>query len=336
MTSALPRRKPLSARVLTKVPYAAAAYLVAVGAFCFAIWTADANPLTTLALFGPRWVVALPLLVFAPLAVFARSYWAGVLTVVAGVVVAGPITGGTASIGPIFTSDRPALARIRVVSWNMGGVKAGPAFRQFVEQTEPTIVACQESGLTADQMPKGWTVLGERGNTVATRSPIRFDAFLEFPSLGVGGRLDRYIIDTPDGELTLVDAHLPTARPGIETAIGTKFRDLSELRHIIAIRAEASRTARAWVGRADANVIVVGDFNMPVESRIYREDWSDFRNAFSEAGNGWGTTKQTSWFGIRIDHVLYTQPWRCRKAWIGPGMGSDHRPLVADLVLEDG
>ena len=80
--------------------------------------------------------------------------------------------------------------------------------------------------------------------------------------------------------------------------------------------------------------ILAGDFNMPVESRIYREFWGDFRDAFSAAGNGWGETKLTSWYGTRIDHVLYSPPWVCRRVSVGPPMGSDHCPLVADLARE--
>ena len=103
---------------------------------------------------------------------------------------------------------------------------------------------------------------------------------------------------------------------------------------MIQIRGEASRVARGWVGERSGNMILAGDFNMPVESRIYRDNWANFRNAFNEAGIGWGTTKQTRWYGIRIDHILFTSPWRCRKAWVGPAMGSDHRPMIAELALE--
>jgi endonuclease/exonuclease/phosphatase (EEP) superfamily protein YafD len=78
-------------------------------------------------------------------------------------------------------------------------------------------------------------------------------------------------------------------------------------------------------------MLLAGDFNMPVESRIYRQAWGSFRNAFDEAGIGWGQTKQTRWFGTRIDHILYSSHWRCRKSWVGPSMGSDHRPMIADL-----
>src|SRR5439155_5647959 len=77
-------------------------------------------------------------------------------------------------------------------------------------------------------------------------------------------------------------------------------------------------------------VLLAGDFNLPVESAIYRRSWSSFSNAFSTAGLGWGHTKLTSWHGVRIDHVLAGPGWQFRRCWVGPDVGSDHRPLIAE------
>jgi hypothetical protein len=132
----------------------------------------------------------------------------------------------------------------------------------------------------------------------------------------------------------LVNVHLPTVRYGVEKALGTNVRDLGPVRAAVEARARAARIVRARAGDPAPNLILAGDFNTPADGRIYQESWSAFRNAFTEAGTGWGLTKQTRWFGARIDHILYAPPWTCRSAWIGPPRGSDHRPLVADLVLE--
>jgi vancomycin resistance protein VanJ len=313
---------------------AAAALAVPLAAWAFLYFGADELPGATLLAFGPRWIVGLPLVVVLPLAVRVRSYWAVGLVVAAAIVVAGPVAGGQVGVGRWFEADRPALQQLRVVTWNAGGAKAGPSLRRFVDATGPSLLFCQESQLAEGDLPPGWKVLGEGGNKIATRLPARADGSLELWRLGAGGRLDRFVLQTPDGDVVLVNLHLPTPRPGIEAAIGSKFRDLGELRRMIEIRAEASRVALSWVGSPDAPLILAGDFNMPAESRIYRASWSGFRNAFSEVGIGWGTTKQTRWYGTRIDHVLYTPPWKCRRAWVGPSMGSDHRPVVADLALE--
>jgi endonuclease/exonuclease/phosphatase (EEP) superfamily protein YafD len=39
--------------------------------------------------------------------------------------------------------------------------------------------------------------------------------------------------------------------------------------------------------------------------------------------------------GVRIDHILAGHGWRCRRCWVGPNIGSAHRPVIADLYLSD-
>jgi endonuclease/exonuclease/phosphatase (EEP) superfamily protein YafD len=73
---------------------------------------------------------------------------------------------------------------------------------------------------------------------------------------------------------------------------------------------------------------------MPVDSAIYRRYWSAWQNAFSTAGLGFGYTKYTRRWGIRIDHVLAGDEWRVLEARVGPDLGGDHRPVVVKLELK--
>jgi endonuclease/exonuclease/phosphatase (EEP) superfamily protein YafD len=77
----------------------------------------------------------------------------------------------------------------------------------------------------------------------------------------------------------------------------------------------------------------MGDFNLPVESAIYRANWAGFTNAFSQQGLGFGYTKHTRWHGIRIDHVLARSGWDIERAWVGPSAGGDHLPVIVELHL---
>ena len=98
-----------------------------------------------------------------------------------------------------------------------------------------------------------------------------------------------------------------------------------------------SEDAHRFVRNLASPPILAGDFNMPVDSTIYRRYWAEFRNAFSDAGLGFGYTEWPQMrgrlFGVRIDHVLTGPGWRCRRCWVGPDVGSDHLPLLADLSL---
>jgi endonuclease/exonuclease/phosphatase (EEP) superfamily protein YafD len=83
-------------------------------------------------------------------------------------------------------------------------------------------------------------------------------------------------------------------------------------------------------------LIVLGDFNMPTDSTIYRRDWAGFHNAFSLTGWGTGQTVRENLRGIelstRIDHILTGNDWWPVRSWVGPNVGSQHLPLVADLA----
>ena len=83
---------------------------------------------------------------------------------------------------------------------------------------------------------------------------------------------------------------------------------------------------------------VAGDFNLTVDSAIYRDCWSEYQNAFSLTEFGLGHTKRTKInvfrYTSRIDHILSTEHFRPTRCWTGPDYGSDHLPLVADFDLK--
>jgi endonuclease/exonuclease/phosphatase (EEP) superfamily protein YafD len=63
-----------------------------------------------------------------------------------------------------------------------------------------------------------------------------------------------------------------------------------------------------------------------------------FHDAFVEAGVGRGSTWPVNGIfrylpGIRLDHVFLSPRLACRTIRTGTGYGSDHRPLVAEIVI---
>ena len=72
---------------------------------------------------------------------------------------------------------------------------------------------------------------------------------------------------------------------------------------------------------------------MPQESRIYRNYWGSYGNAFANCGHGFGYSKLSGKSGIRIDHVLYDSRMECTSAYVLGSLGGDHRPLFATLRL---
>jgi endonuclease/exonuclease/phosphatase family metal-dependent hydrolase len=205
---------------------------------------------------------------------------------------------------------------------------------------DPDVVALQawpsQYDLPALLPGPGWhlSVQGELG--LASRYPIREASALGGQRLKGGGDVGRYTLETPDGPVVLFNLHLASPREGLQAVRDDPFGGAAELRKSIALRQEESRIASRWAAEASGAVLLAGDFNMPPESAVYRRDWSQYTNAFATAGFGLGYTWYSRYHGLRIDHILAGPGWHCVGCRVGPDVGSDHRPLLAEWVRVGG
>lgn len=152
--------------------------------------------------------------------------------------------------------------------------------------------------------------------------------------IGWSGTIAR--LDLPGSEIGPVGiVHLRSVRNELE-----EFLDLSELMGQAdsmearrSKRIAGSRHASDWFRSMEPRpALVVGDFNLVVESSRFRADWGAWRDTFEEVGRGTGYTWHSRWYGLRIDHVLHDDAWQTVRHEVGPDLGSDHRPLIVTLV----
>jgi vancomycin resistance protein VanJ len=315
-------------------------YLAVAVIACVSLWTlADRWWPATLFLFGPRWVLLLPLAALIPLALRRRASLLIPLTIGAAIVLF-PVMGLRLGWLSRLGSDE-AAATLRVVTFNTDGA-LGAAFDLplHLEEWRADIVAlqdCRDPMQDAVRRVPRWHNHVAGHLCVLSRHPIRetrvasWDDLAGARAAGIGGTSQAagYIIETPHGPIRFVNLHLETARKGLQ---GVFELDVRRITPNSVLRDTESRRTREWLGRVDGSVIIVGDFNTPVESPIYRRDWSEFRNAFSRTGVGFGMTMYNQWTQVRIDHILTGGHWRARRVSVIPGVGLDHRPVVADLL----
>lgn len=85
-------------------------------------------------------------------------------------------------------------------------------------------------------------------------------------------------------------------------------------------------------------LIVAGDFNLTPWSQYFSDALE--QSGLHDAATGFGLAR--SWpsqfapVGMRIDHCLLSRDWQSLRVAIGPSLGSDHLPLLADLSLRPG
>ncbi len=298
--------------------------------------------LATVLLFGPRWPYAVPWvpLVFAASAIRRRLLWP---LAAAAVILLGPIMGLCVPWPNCFEQDCPT---IRVVTCNVHGTAVdGRRFAELVNDVRPDVVALQEySGKSNLKWPANWNVVDSEGLLLASPHPLtnwettrrRVPNSSWTPINAV-----RCVIKTPQGAVSIACVHLQTPRRGIgqvldRATIVNPARSVHLTEDITKRRCESEAVAQ-WLGTTSWPWIAAGDFNMPVESAIYRDVWAGRTNAFSAAGFGFGYTKWTPLFGhhfgARIDHVLAGPRVTVRRCWVGTDVGSDHLPVIADLVV---
>ncbi len=336
-----PRWAPQLGRVVTVLSWA---YLAVVSMSAIAMWTlGDRNILGTVLLFMGRWVFLLPLTVLVPAAFYYRRFLLWPL-LAAGLVVLGPIMGARSGWRRLLPA--PSGMKLRVVSFNADADDfVAATLPHLLDQWKPDIVAFQEcsAGVAAAVTAStGWSHHESDDLCLLSRYPIRSADVMnrsalervkesEANEIGGAGFAVRFLLDTPRGLIRVGNLHLETPRKGFEgVAAGGDFR---RLRLNTRIRDIESRLARRWFGEGTAPLIVLGDFNTPVESRIFQAYWGDLADAFSTAGTGLGMTKYNGWIRARIDHVLASEDWHVNRAAVGPDAHSDHRPLIVDLTL---
>lgn len=296
----------------------------------------------TILLFGPRWLAALPLAVLVPFA-FRLDRRLLVPLLFAALIVFGPFMGLCVPHGKTGTASS---STIRVVACNIqGGNFNKSAFSALIQETRPDIIALQECPREiGNLLPTGWQLVQEGGLAILSRYPLTYGGKLQSmhpPHKWPRDCLLYGTVKLPAGDITVATVHLPSPRYGLQHILdrrtGINLARTGLLVKETDHRAETARKVQQAVP-SGGNVLVLGDFNTPSESTIYRRTWDRYVNAFGKTGAGYGYTERVSIggvsFGVRIDHVLTGAGLVPRVCEVGPDVGSDHLPVIADLAVK--
>lgn len=141
-----------------------------------------------------------------------------------------------------------------------------------------------------------------------------------------------------DTEVDLVTVHLLTPRAGLNATRSAGVKGLGMWKDNVNKRVTQSSVLAEQLRLMKRPRILAGDLNAPERSSVV-QDLLDtgLRDAFSVAGRGYGYTHGHSlWPGIsllRIDHVLVSEEIGVRRVFTGGTVASEHRPVIADLLM---
>jgi endonuclease/exonuclease/phosphatase (EEP) superfamily protein YafD len=127
------------------------------------------------------------------------------------------------------------------------------------------------------------------------------------------------------------NVHLASPHVGLEAVLDDGGGGASQMAANSELRWRQAEELSRWAAEMPGPVLLAGDFNTPADSPLFRENFSRFADGFATAGLGWGYTYYTRRTALRIDHILAGTGWHVHRCWVGPALGSPHRPLLADL-----
>jgi vancomycin resistance protein VanJ len=161
------------------------------------------------------------------------------------------------------------------------------------------------------------------------------------------GRERRYALCTVDAHgvaLRVATAHFESPRGGLVAARREGLDGADTWARNYEQRLDEARLLARELRGSPRPLIVAGDLNAPESSAVVRALLDiGLRDAFSSAGRGYGYTygqamRSRMSLGLafsflRIDHILVGPEIGVVDARVGNGSASEHRPVVADLLL---
>ncbi|MEX8495523.1 endonuclease/exonuclease/phosphatase family protein [Sphaerotilus sp.] len=249
--------------------------------------------------------------------------------------------------------DAPGTRTVRFMTYNIKSYRA--VFREGgfvplnneIAQQQPDILVMQDAREVSRQgdLPYGMRAVLPKHRlytygqyAVASRFPISGCAPADLSLKDEKFDYVRCTVDIDGTRIDLVTAHLLTPREGLNATREDRLQSLAEWRSNFADRLSQAERIAAVLTPLKHPTIVAGDLNAPEHSVVVRTLLDlGLRDAFSAAGRGWGFTHGHSLKPgvsfLRIDHILVSPEIGVREAHVGWRGGSEHRPVVADLVI---
>jgi vancomycin resistance protein VanJ len=231
-------------------------------------------------------------------------------------------------------------APVRVMTYNVHHAAAGAAgIAAAVRAEKPDILCLQEASAGLGQ-----------AEVVPRLAPLLPEyTFVRHEELAIGSRLplirreilptlrDRRpalvaVYEVGGRRFTVVNVHFATAG-GADSVITGRRGRRSYLRQTAAIRRRQTDALRRLESETRGPTLICGDFNTPPRGLVYRGLRGLFTDAFEAAGRGFGWTYPSRFPVLRIDYVWLREAVATR-AWVPEVRASDHRPVVADVVLK--
>lgn len=263
----------------------------------------------------------------------------------------------TVLMGLAWGTPDDGHGRVRVMTYNAKAFLAKQRTGGFAElaqevnEQQPDILMMQDAGHLALEAEEGRPdavrqVVGADRHVyqfgqyvVASRWPLRDCGPGAIPINGQGHSFVRCTVTIDGVTVHLVTVHLVTPRAGLNATRAEGLGGLDEWQGNMMNRLHQAGTLAEHLRQLpDGPVILGGDLNAPESSLVVKTLLNTgLRDVWSSAGRGYGYTHGHSLLKglsfLRIDHILVSDEIGVAAVSVGGAAASEHRPVIADLML---
>ena len=261
----------------------------------------------------------------------------------------------TVIMGLAFGHADAGSGALRMMTYNIKAQRAArhpgvfEALEREVARQRPDLLVMQDAGelsaarrnspALAQAIFGGRHVFSHDQYIVVSRYPLRDCRAGDLSFRGQPHSYVRCIVTVDGSEVELFAAHLLSPRRGLNATRREGAEGIDDWQQNFEDRLSQSRALAGDVAKRELPLIVAGDLNAPETSPVVRTLLDrGLRDAFSSAGRGYGYTHGHSTMlaisFLRIDHILVSPEIGVVDALAGGKDGSEHRPVIADLVLQ--
>ncbi|WP_299336809.1 endonuclease/exonuclease/phosphatase family protein [uncultured Psychroserpens sp.] len=211
----------------------------------------------------------------------------------------------------------------------------------FISEKKPDVLCMQEyrpdQSVKLDGYYKYEELSGQKvqnGQAIFTKFPIINSGSIEFPNTS-NNAIFADIIRNSD-TIRIYNVHLQSS--GIDPTVERLSKENSEnlfKRVSSTFKLQQSQTELFLKHKSKCHypMIICGDFNNTAYSYVYKEIKGDLKDAFVQAGNGFGRTYDFKFFPVRIDFILVDEGFEINAFKTFDVKYSDHYPILSKVKL---
>ena len=245
----------------------------------------------------------------------------------------------------IDDGENLSIMNYNVRLFNVFGWIDDPNLKQnisnFILEKNPDVICMQEYRPDDDVNLKEYYKYEElsghkvkNGQAIFTKYPIINSGSIQFPETS-NNAIFADIVKNSD-TIRIYNVHLQSS--GIDPTVeqlSTKDSENLIKRVSSTFKIQQSQTELFLKHKAECDypMIICGDFNNTAYSYVYKEIKGNLKDAFVEAGNGFGRTYDFKFFPVRIDFILVDEGFEINAFKTFDVKYSDHYPILSKVKL---